>query len=96
MTKIQQMLDAGISVIQSQSNEALGQYSYSSLSAEQIKICEDIINPPTVAQLAAKARKENAKANAGKVVEIKSMTANQANHYIDTNITTHGWIDTSL
>jgi hypothetical protein len=43
---------------------------------------------PTPAELASIARKDNAEINAGKVVEIKNLTANQAEHYIDTNTET--------
>ena len=50
-TIIQQLLGAGIPVIESESNEKAGEYSFGLLTDNQQDIVSDILNPPDCVEL---------------------------------------------
>jgi hypothetical protein len=89
MTKIQQMLDAGLPIIANESNETTGSYSFSkSLSIEQNLLYVDINNPPTLSQIASRLRKVNARTNAKAIPSWVSWSEAEALAWLTTNIGT--------
>ena len=95
MSKIQQMLDAGLPLIVEESDESLGRYSFAALSDEQSRIYVDIVNPPTPQQLAARARKAEAFGFAKSIPNFATWTQAQFQVWCDGNLMTDAQIDAS-
>lgn len=88
MSKIDDMVTAGLPIIASQSYEPLSEYIFSrSLTNAELITFSSISTAPTLQQMRQKQRKSDAIIEASLAVELKSLTPQEAVNYIENNVT---------